>query len=175
MAILLVLLVVGLALARPEALTEWFAGFDPKTQPGFVLVVIAALLSEYGVLRLRAGVKSISGFLKWWGLNALAAAVWALPVAAVLYSSILDSAKFYQIVIAVILFELILVSLTTGWIWSRLSGGSLSRGFKIFISVNLASIAASILTGYAWHYLYDWLEMKGVVGTVVEKARSLRD
>jgi hypothetical protein len=39
MVILMVLLVVGLVLARPEALSEWFAEFDPKTRPGFALVV----------------------------------------------------------------------------------------------------------------------------------------
>ena len=175
MAILLVLLIVGLALARPEALTEWFTEFDPKTRPGFVLVVIAALFSEYGVLRLRAGVKSISGFLRWWGLNALAAALWALPVAAVLYSGLLDSVRFTLITVIAVLFELILVSLTAGWLWSRLRGGKVSHGFGIFISVNLVSVVASVLAGYAWHYLYDWLEMKGVVDGILDRIRSVRD
>jgi len=175
MAILLVLLVVGLALAKPEALAEWFTGFDPKTWPGFVLVAIAALSSEYGVLRLRAGVKSIWGFLRWWGLNALLAALWSLPVAALLYSGLLDSTRFTLIAVVAVLYELILVSLTTGWLWSRPRGGKVSRGFGIFISMNLTSIAVSVLTGYAWHHLYDWLEMKGVVRAVLEKTRFLRD
>ena len=177
MAILLVLVVVVLALARPEALSEWFTEFDPKTRPGFVLIAIAALCSEYAVFRLRAGVKRlrVSTFLKWFGLNALGAALWGLPVAAVLYSGLLDAVRLYQLTIALILYELILVSLTTGWLWSRSRQGRPSQGFKIFIWVNLASMGASILTGYGWHYLYDWLEMKGVVGEIIDKIRSLRD
>lgn len=177
MAILLVLLVVFLLIARPGMLGLWFSGFDPKTQPGLVLVVVVAFFAEFLVLRVRVGKRDfgVLSALKWFGLNALAAALWALPVAAVLYSGILDCVSLYRVVIGSVLFEVVLVSLTTGWLWSRLRGGRLARGVGIFAVVNLASIAVAILAGYAWHYLYDWLEMRGAVDLLYEKTRFLRD
>lgn len=174
MGILLVLLITLLAIGRPSAIGEWSSGFDPKTYPGLVLVVLAGFFSEYLTLKALAGRKNLgmSSALRWFGTNGLAAAIWALPVSVLLHTNLLDPLRVHWIAVGVVLAEFILVALTTGYLWSRSRGTSLARGVRTFGLVNLVSIASVVGTGFVWHYLYDWLEAMGVVDFVFEKTRS---